>query len=145
MHVFRVAILMVVAASPALAQSIDDLIALKRVTGTPAISPDGRRVAFTVRETNWADNTYETEVWIADASAVGSARPLTSGAKSSQQPAWSPDGTWIAFLSDRSDVRQLYRLSVEGGEAGPSRRAKQSPPSPGRPTAAASPTRCPIR
>jgi dipeptidyl aminopeptidase/acylaminoacyl peptidase len=117
MHVFRVAILMVVAASPALAQSIDDLIALKRVTGTPAISPDGRRVAFTVRETNWADNTYETEVWIADASAVGSARPLTSGAKSSQQPAWSPDGTWIAFLSDRSDVRQLYRLSVEGGEA----------------------------
>jgi dipeptidyl aminopeptidase/acylaminoacyl peptidase len=117
MHVFRVAILMVVAASPALAQSIDDLIALKRVTGTPAISPDGRRVAFTVRETNWADNTYETEVWIADASAVGSARPLTSGAKSSQQPAWSPDGTWIAFVSDRSDVRQLYRLSVEGGEA----------------------------
>jgi dipeptidyl aminopeptidase/acylaminoacyl peptidase len=117
MHVFRVAILMVVAASPALAQSIDDLIALKRVTGTPAISPDGRRVAFTVRETNWADNTYETEVWIADVSAVGSARPLTSGAKSSQQPAWSPDGTWIAFLSDRSDVRQLYRLSVEGGEA----------------------------
>jgi dipeptidyl aminopeptidase/acylaminoacyl peptidase len=117
MHVFRVAILMVVAASPALAQSIDDLIALKRVTGTPAISPDGRRVAFTVRETNWADNTYETEVWIADVSAVGSARPLTSGAKSSQQPAWSPDGTWIAFVSDRSDVRQLYRLSVEGGEA----------------------------
>jgi dipeptidyl aminopeptidase/acylaminoacyl peptidase len=117
MLVFRVAVLIILAASPALAQSIDDLIALKRVTGTPAISPDGRRVAFTVRETNWAENAYETEVWIADAGAAASARPLTSGAKSSQQPAWSPDGTWIAFLSDRSDVRQLYRLSVEGGEA----------------------------
>jgi dipeptidyl aminopeptidase/acylaminoacyl peptidase len=117
MLVLRVATLIVLAASPGLAQSIDDLIALKRVTGTPAISPDGRRVAFTVRETNWADNTYETEIWIADATAAASARPLTSGAKSSQQPAWSPDGTWLAFLSDRSDVRQLYRLSVEGGEA----------------------------
>ena len=38
---------------PAAAQSIDDVIALKRASGTPAISPDGRRVAFAVRETNW--------------------------------------------------------------------------------------------
>ena len=75
MHLFRVAVLMVLAASPALAQSIDNLIALKRATGAPAVSPDGRRVAFTVRETNWADNTYETEVWIADAGAAASARP----------------------------------------------------------------------
>ena len=120
MCVLRIVVLTVLtalAAAPARAQSIDDLIALKRVTGTVALSPDGRRVAFTVRETNWADNAYETEVWIADARTAASARPLTSGAKSSSQPAWSPDGTWVAFLSDRSDTRQLYRLSVEGGEA----------------------------
>ena len=120
MYVLRIVVLTVLtalAAAPARAQSIDDLIALKRVTGTAALSPDGRRVAFAVREANWADNAYETEVWIADARTAASARPLTSGAKSSSQPAWSPDGTWVAFLSDRSDTRQLYRLSVEGGEA----------------------------
>lgn len=41
--------------------SIDDLINLKRV-GAPAISPDGRQVAYTLRETNWDENAYETEI-----------------------------------------------------------------------------------
>ena len=39
--------------------SIDDLINLKRV-GSPAISPSGEQVAFTIRETNWDDNAYDT-------------------------------------------------------------------------------------
>ncbi len=117
MHVLRIAVLTVLTVSPAVAQSIDDVIALKRVSGTPAISRDGRRVAFAVRETNWADNAYETEIWIAEAGNAGSARQLTSAAKSSSLPAWSPDGTWVAFISDRSEKRQLYRLSIEGGEA----------------------------
>lgn len=105
------------AAASARAQSIDDLISLKRVTGTPAVSADGRRVAFQVRETNWDDNAYETEIWIADATAAGSARQLTSAKKSSSQPAFSPDGRWLAFVSDRTDTRQLYRLSLDGGDA----------------------------
>ncbi len=117
MHVLRIAVLTVLTVSPAVAQSIDDVIALQRVSGTPAISRDGRRVAFAVRETNWADNAYETEIWIADAGNAGSARQLTNAAKSSSLPAWSPDGTWLAFISDRSEKRQLYRLSIEGGEA----------------------------
>ena len=89
--------------------SIDDLLNLKRV-GAPAISPDGGRVAYTVRETNWDDNEYETEIWLDD-------RQLTNARKSSSQPAWSPDGRWIAFVSDRDDKRQLYRIAVQGGEA----------------------------
>ena len=97
------------------APSIDDLINLKRV-GAPAISPDGRQVAFTIRETNWDDNAYETEVWVGNA-ATGQTRPLTNARKSSMQPAWSPDGAWIAFVSDRDGKRQLYRIAVAGGEA----------------------------
>ncbi|MEZ5420803.1 MAG: S9 family peptidase [Vicinamibacterales bacterium] len=117
MHRARAVVLALLVASPAFAQSIDDLISLKRVTGTPAISPDGRRVAYQVRETNWDDNAYETEIWLADAGAAGSGRQLTNATKSSTQPAFSPDGKWLAFISDRSGTRQIYRLSLEGGEA----------------------------
>ena len=93
--------------------SIDDLLNLKRVGGA-VISPDGRQVAFTIRETNWDENAFETEIWIGGA---GPARQLTNAKKSSTQPAWSPDGTWIAFISDRDGKRQIYRMAVGGGEA----------------------------
>ena len=95
--------------------SIDDVINLKRV-GTPAISPNGRHVAFTIRETNWDNNAYETEIWIGDA-ATGQSRQLTNARGSSLQPAWSHDGHWLAFISDRDGKRQLHRIAVRGGEA----------------------------
>ncbi|MBL8137091.1 MAG: PD40 domain-containing protein, partial [Acidobacteria bacterium] len=116
----RAAILAIVAclvAANSAAQSIDDLIALRRTSGAPAISADGRAVAYAVRETNWTDNTYETEIWLADARTAGSGRQVTMAKKSSLQPAFSPDGKWLAFISDRTDTRQLYRLSLDGGEA----------------------------
>jgi len=95
------------------APSIDDLLNLTRV-GSPAISPDGSTVAYTLRETNWDDNEYETEIWLGTAD---SSRQLTNARKSSQQPAWSPDGRWLAFISDRDGKRQIYRIAMAGGEA----------------------------
>jgi dipeptidyl aminopeptidase/acylaminoacyl peptidase len=95
--------------------SIDDVLNLKRV-GSPALSPDGKRVAYTVRETNWDENAYETEIWLADADA-GTPHQLTNADKSSSQPAWSPDNRTLAFVSDRDGKRQLYRIDVTGGEA----------------------------
>ncbi|MCC7124681.1 MAG: S9 family peptidase [Acidobacteria bacterium] len=104
-----------VGAQAAPSPAIDDVLNLKRV-GAPALSNDGARVAFTIRETNWDDNAYETEIWVADA-ASGEPRQLTSAPKSSVQPAWAPDNRTLAFVSDRDGKRQIYRIDVTGGEA----------------------------
>jgi dipeptidyl aminopeptidase/acylaminoacyl peptidase len=96
------------------APGIDDLLNLKRV-GSPAISPDGQSVAYTLREANWEDNEYETEIWIGARNREP--RQITTGRKSSLQPSWSPDGKWLAFISDRDGKRQIYRIAVDGGEA----------------------------
>jgi dipeptidyl aminopeptidase/acylaminoacyl peptidase len=97
------------------APTADQILSLKRV-GSPEISPDGRMVAYTVRETDWDDNSYETEIWLADA-AGGPPRQLTNAKKSSQSPAWSPDGSKLAFISDRTDKRQIYVINPTAGEA----------------------------
>jgi dipeptidyl aminopeptidase/acylaminoacyl peptidase len=96
--------------------TIDQLIGLKRV-GSPAISPNGQWIAYTVREANWDDNNYHTEIWLADVK-TGDVRQLTSNAKkSSSSPAWSPDSTKLAFATDRDDKRQVYLIDPRGGEA----------------------------
>ncbi|HEY2151100.1 MAG TPA: S9 family peptidase, partial [Vicinamibacterales bacterium] len=99
------------------APTVDQILSLKRV-GSPELSPDGRTVAYTVRQTNWDDNTYDTQIWLADVGS-GATRQLTAGKKSSQSPAWSPDGSRIAFVSDRTDKRQIYLIDPRGGEAEP--------------------------
>jgi len=103
------------AAPPRVAPTVDQILSLKRA-GSPEISPDGRRVAYTIRDTNWDDNAYETEIWLVDV-ATGATRQLTNAKKSSQSPAWSPDGSKLAFISDRTDKRQIYVISPQGGEA----------------------------
>jgi len=96
--------------------TIDQLIGLKRV-GSPAISPNGQWIAYTVREANWDDNNYHTEIWLADVK-TGDVRQLTSNAKkSSSAPAWSPDSTRLAFATDRDEKRQVYLIDPRGGEA----------------------------
>jgi len=107
---------LVAAQSPA-APTVDQILSLKRVA-SPEISPDGRLVAYTLRDTNWDDNAYETEIWIADVES-GKTYALTNAKKSSQSPAWSPDGSRLAFVSDRTDKRQIYAIDPRGGEAEP--------------------------
>src|SRR3954465_14981341 len=99
---------------PRVAPTVDQILSLKRAA-SPEISPDGRSVAYTVRETNWDDNAYETEIWLADV-ATGTNRQLTNANKSSQSPAWAPDGSKLAFISDRTDTRQVYVIDPKAGE-----------------------------
>lgn len=94
--------------------SIDQMLSLRRA-GSPAVSPDGRSVAYTVRDTDLVANRYVTQIWLADA-ATGETRALTFGAKSNTSPAWSPDGRKLAFVSERGEKRQVWWLDMTGGE-----------------------------
>ena len=90
----------------------------------PQISPDGRRIVYEVQRTNWEENAFERDLWIADA-ATGETHQLTQAKKSSSNAAWSRDGKSIAFLSDRpgqlsgspADKKQIYVIAADGGEA----------------------------
>src|SRR5206468_11075228 len=79
--------------------TIDQSLEMKSAFN-PRISPDGRRVVYEVASTNWEDNSFDRNLWIADV-ASGEVRVLTTAKKSSTGADWSPDGKWIAFLSDR--------------------------------------------
>src|SRR5215467_570414 len=97
-----------------------DVMRIKSV-GSPRISPDGSRVVFTVGEIKMdKDKEWKsaTQVWVAPAGG-GNARQYTRGEKSATVPEWSPDGTMIAFLSDREKdgERQVWMMDADGGEA----------------------------
>ena len=96
--------------------TFDDLIKLQRVA-EPAISPDGKWVAYTVAVPDMEANRNASNIWLAP-TAVGEAIQLTQSGKDSS-PVWSPDGKMIAFISSRSGDGQVYLLSMEGGEARP--------------------------
>lgn len=95
--------------------TVDDLLTLESVGGAQ-LSPDGRWVAYTVTSTDWTGDTFVSQLWIA--SADGSARrQLTRHPKGVNAVRWSPDGTWISFLSSRDgDKAQLYGMRRDGGE-----------------------------
>src|SRR5262249_50114322 len=80
-------------------------------------SPDGRRIAFVLSEPPKGDR-HPRHIWLLDV-ATGAARQVTYSEKAESSPRWSPDGTYLAFLSNRDANQQLYWLSLAGGEAEP--------------------------
>ena len=81
----------------------EDLYAL-RVPTDVRISPDGSRVAFVVKEPSPDKDEYRSAIWLAPADGSAPPRKITLGSKHDNAPRWSPDGTTLAFLSDRGDV-----------------------------------------
>jgi dipeptidyl aminopeptidase/acylaminoacyl peptidase len=84
----------------------------------PAISPDGRLAVVPVTRYDIGDNKGLTDLWLQPTTG-GAARQLTSGSSPDTQPAFSPDGRWIAFVSKRGkdEQTQIYVIAVDGGEA----------------------------
>ncbi len=79
--------------------TLDESLSLKVINGA-RISPDGRFVAYRVRETNWEDNSYIRQLWIANV-ATGESFELTRGKKSIEDFEWAPDSRWLAFVTER--------------------------------------------
>ncbi|HVO45127.1 MAG TPA: S9 family peptidase [Steroidobacteraceae bacterium] len=97
--------------------TVDDMVRLKRISD-PQVSPDGRYVVYVLRETDMEANKGRTDLWLVDLTAKTSTpRRLTQNEADDFSPRWSPDGRWIYFLSTRSGLAQVWRLSLDGGEA----------------------------
>lgn len=95
--------------------TITDVLAMQRV-GDPAVSPDGKQVAFAVRDTDYDANQGRFNLWLASVDG-GTTLHLTTSADSDTDPQWTPDGRWIYFKSTRGGSSQVWRISPSGGEA----------------------------
>ena len=110
-----------VQAQPAAADSgplsVEAMWQLQRV-GDPDLSPDGKLVVVPVTRYDVDKNKGFSDLWLMP-TAAGPARQLTSDDAQDNEPRFSPDGKWIAFVSKRGEDKdnQLYVIAIDGGEA----------------------------
>ncbi len=86
---------------------------------TPAVSPDGKRIAMTVTTPVEAENRRHSEVWVVNTDG-GAPQRWTSPSTESSNPRWSPDGKYLFFSSQRpggKGATWAIRLDQTAGEA----------------------------
>jgi dipeptidyl aminopeptidase/acylaminoacyl peptidase len=96
------------------------------------LSPDGNSVVIVTDRADWDQQIFRTDLWLYRDDSKTMIQLTQSGHDS--DPKWSPDGKWIAFLSERKnaagkeddsdsdskeDASQIYLISPQGGEAFP--------------------------
>jgi dipeptidyl aminopeptidase/acylaminoacyl peptidase len=111
-----------IAAAPASAPrtfALDDIPKIAAVSNV-AISPDGKQIAFVLSRQNLKTDKNDATLELYDV-ATNMTRPLTFERKGLASPAWSPDGTKLAFLAiygtgDDAN-QQVWIMDLRGGDA----------------------------
>jgi dipeptidyl aminopeptidase/acylaminoacyl peptidase len=84
----------------------------------PQVSPDGRRIVFSRARIDPESKQSESQLWISNIDG-SDARRLTWSGERNGGARWSPDGSAIAFVSNRAgdDQSGIFVLALDGGEA----------------------------
>jgi dipeptidyl aminopeptidase/acylaminoacyl peptidase len=112
MHALFIAAL--VAAAPMKPYTVEDQVALRRIAGFK-VSPAGKQVVFTLRSTDMKANKGRMDLWLVGSDGKN-LRQLTSHEANDSDAVWLDEKT-ILFLSSRGGSNQIYKISLEGGEA----------------------------
>ena len=91
-----------------------DLVSLARLS-EPALSPDGRRVVYTLRETDLAADRGRTDLWLLELDGEAAPRRITSDAENDGAADWAADGSGVYFVSSRGGSAQVWFLPLAGG------------------------------
>ena len=94
-----------------------DMVNLNRITA-PAVSPDGKWLAYQLRTTDLKGNRGRTDTYLLDLGKTGAkARLIASSPDHNESaPAFSPDEATLYYLSDASGDNQLWRVPLTGGD-----------------------------
>jgi Tol biopolymer transport system component len=86
-----------------------------QVASDPQISPDGKRIVYVRQSADVATDRRVSNLWIVNFDGTEH-RPVTTGTYGDSSPRWSPDGTRLAFVSDRDGKSQLYVRWMDSGQ-----------------------------
>jgi dipeptidyl aminopeptidase/acylaminoacyl peptidase len=105
------------ASSAALAQKqpflVETLLKIQRISD-PALSPNGRLVAFTVQVPDLEKNTKPEQIYVVSIDGIAPPRQLTQDGSVNERPRWSPDSRQIYFVSNRGGTQQIWLMDADG-------------------------------
>jgi dipeptidyl aminopeptidase/acylaminoacyl peptidase len=112
--------------------TLDDFFNSVSITAVE-ISPDGKSVVIGAEHADWEQNRFRRDLWLYRDDAKPETLVQLTQSGEDGKPKWSPDGRWIAFLSERKvtaakdgeaetkdePTSQIYLIAADGGEAFP--------------------------